>query len=559
MLLWELCTTFVAYTSDAYVRSDLISIAPQVTGRIISVPIEDNQTVHRGDLLAAIDPEPFLLAFNAAQASLRQAAAQSAADQDSLHVYDAQRQVAGAALTYAQQTIHRVRALETDSVASRAELDEANEALRRTTGDVAVADGALAKAQQMLAADAAAQARAEAELALAQWRLDRTKIFAPADGTINNLTLRVGDMAREFRSPDRHRRCTCLADHRQLQAVLHSELCCWWHRLGLARQPSVALLSRSHSRRRPRHQPLARGADIAALRRPHHRLDPSATTLSGDRRSGRSATRPALADGGRCARVDLPMSGSVTRSLKQVGSAAAALAREPGTLSLTGPRAHRATMAAAAVALAVPIGCAMDLPDVWWAAISAVISTMPTRPASVEKGLLRLVGTAVGASLAYALIGWIAYDHVACCLALFAVSSIALLGMAVSPHGYAWMFLGVTFTLVVLVSLNDPAQAFSIAVYRTLEVCVGITCAILVATLLAPDAPAAGAAPPEPPGWHDLFGAQWLAVTYALRSGIVIAVLPVIWNTLYLPGVVDDGCHRGGCDGSAAVARPYAR
>ena len=157
--LWELCTTFVAYTSDAYVRSDLISIAPQVTGRIISVPIQDNQTVHRGDLLVAIDPEPFQLALNAAQASLRQAAAQTAADQDSLHVFDAQRQVAGAALTYAQETIHRVQTLQTDSVASRAQLDEANEALRRTTGDVAVADGALAKAQQMLAADAAAQAR----------------------------------------------------------------------------------------------------------------------------------------------------------------------------------------------------------------------------------------------------------------------------------------------------------------------------------------------------------------------------------------------------------------
>jgi uncharacterized membrane protein YccC len=109
--------------------------------------------------------------------------------------------------------------------------------------------------------------------------------------------------------------------------------------------------------------------------------------------------------------------------------------------------------------------------------------------------------------------------------------------MAVSPHGYAWMFLGVTFTLVVLVSLNDPAQAFSVAIYRTLEVCVGITSAILVATLLAPDAIAAAATPPEPPGWHDLFGAQWPAVTYALRSGIVIAALPVIWNTLYLPGV----------------------
>ncbi len=229
------------------------------------------------------------------------------------------------------------------------------------------------------------------------------------------------------------------------------------------------------------------------------------------------------------------MNGSITRTLLQVRSASAALARELSTLSLTGPRAHRATMAAAAVALSVPIGCAMNLPDVWWAAISAFISTMPTRPASVEKGLLRLLGTAAGAALAYALIGWIAYDHAACCLALFAVSSIAIFGMAVSPHGYAWMFLGVTFTLVVLVSLNDPSQAFSIAIYRTLEVGVGITCAILVATLLAPDA--VGAAAPEPPGWHDPFGAQWPAVTYALRSGIAIAALPVIWNAFYLPGV----------------------
>ncbi len=194
--LWELCTTFIAYTSDAYVRSDLISIAPQVTGRIISVPIQDNQTVHTGDLLAAIDPEPFELALSAAQASLRQASAQAAADKDSLHVTDAERQVADAALTYAQQTIRRVQTLETDSVASRAQLDEANETLRRATGDVAVADAALARAQQMLAADTAAQARAEAELALAQWRLDRTKIVAPADGTINNLTLRAGDMGR---------------------------------------------------------------------------------------------------------------------------------------------------------------------------------------------------------------------------------------------------------------------------------------------------------------------------------------------------------------------------
>jgi len=194
--LWELATGFVAYTSDAYVRSDLISVAPEVTGRIVAVVVHDNQPVAAGDLLAKIDPEPFRLARDAAQASLREAAAHIVADQDATHIADAQRQVADAALTYAQETIRRVQALQADSVASRAQLDDANAALRRATADVAAASGAQAKAQQLLAADAATQQRLEAELALAEWRLDRTRIVAPGDGTINNLTLRVGDMAR---------------------------------------------------------------------------------------------------------------------------------------------------------------------------------------------------------------------------------------------------------------------------------------------------------------------------------------------------------------------------
>ncbi len=231
------------------------------------------------------------------------------------------------------------------------------------------------------------------------------------------------------------------------------------------------------------------------------------------------------------------MSGTVARALAQVGDTSTALARELRSLSFAGPRAQQATMAAAATALSVAIACAMDLPDVWWSAISAVISTMPTRPASIEKGLLRIVGTAAGALLAYALIGWIAYDRVACLLALFAVSSVGIFGMAVSSHGYAWLFFGITFSLVVMLSLNDPTQAFTLAVFRTLEVCVGTGSAILIATLLAPESPANDVAPVEPPGWRDPFGAQWPAVTHALRGGIAVAALPLIWNTFYLPGV----------------------
>jgi multidrug efflux system membrane fusion protein len=44
-ILWETFTYFVAYTDDAYVRSDLVAVAPQVTGPIITVHVVDNQTV----------------------------------------------------------------------------------------------------------------------------------------------------------------------------------------------------------------------------------------------------------------------------------------------------------------------------------------------------------------------------------------------------------------------------------------------------------------------------------------------------------------------------------
>ena len=48
---WQVLTSFVAYTDDAYVRSDLVAMAPQVTGHIVTVAVTDNQRVHRGDLL----------------------------------------------------------------------------------------------------------------------------------------------------------------------------------------------------------------------------------------------------------------------------------------------------------------------------------------------------------------------------------------------------------------------------------------------------------------------------------------------------------------------------
>jgi multidrug efflux system membrane fusion protein len=192
---WEALTSYVAYTDDAYVRSDLVSVAPQVTGHIIAVSIVDNQTVKRHDLLARIDPVPFRLAVQAKQATLRQAVAQAGADNDAVAAAHAELAAANATLDDARISAARVNALATASFASRQARDDAAASLNRARAAVDVAAAGVARAQGLLDVQRNAIAAAQADLGIAQWQLDRTDIRAPVDGAVNNLDLQVGDTA----------------------------------------------------------------------------------------------------------------------------------------------------------------------------------------------------------------------------------------------------------------------------------------------------------------------------------------------------------------------------
>lgn len=194
--LYEIATSVVAYTADAYVQSDLVALAPQITGRIIGVHVSDNQSVAQGDLLATIDPLPFQLAVDQRQAELNEAHAQLAADRDT--VATAQDAFAGAtaAAAYARDTQSRAAALATTQAASRAELDQANDALSRAEAALDGAQAAVARAQSTAAMHQAAQLRAAEALDFVQWQLARTRLSTPTSGTITNLTAQVGDTAQ---------------------------------------------------------------------------------------------------------------------------------------------------------------------------------------------------------------------------------------------------------------------------------------------------------------------------------------------------------------------------
>jgi multidrug efflux system membrane fusion protein len=139
---------------------------------------------------------PFQLAVDERQAGAREIDADIAADRADLAMARDRLGVTAATLQYAGEEQQRVAALIRDDVVSRQQSDQADEVLRRAQAQQAEAQAAIDKASQTLAMHEAAAARSEAALALAVWQLGQTEIRAPVDGTVNNLTVRVGDTAQ---------------------------------------------------------------------------------------------------------------------------------------------------------------------------------------------------------------------------------------------------------------------------------------------------------------------------------------------------------------------------
>ena len=63
------------WTRDGTVRTYVVAMAPEVAGRIVELPVVDNQFVHKGDLLLVIDPTDYKIAAQLAEAAVRQAQA----------------------------------------------------------------------------------------------------------------------------------------------------------------------------------------------------------------------------------------------------------------------------------------------------------------------------------------------------------------------------------------------------------------------------------------------------------------------------------------------------
>ena len=193
-------------TDNAYVHSDVTSLAPKVGGYVTAVEVEDNQTVRTGDVLFRIDDRDYRARLAQAVANVEAAGARLTnvdADIELQHAMvrqaEAQKRSTVAEMDLATKTSDRRRELIRTDAISQAALDEADAALSRAEAGVAAASATVDAQQQRIAvlasqreAAVAAVAQAKAARDLAQIDLDNTVVHAPVDGVIGNRQVRLG-------------------------------------------------------------------------------------------------------------------------------------------------------------------------------------------------------------------------------------------------------------------------------------------------------------------------------------------------------------------------------
>ncbi|HET7412011.1 MAG TPA: HlyD family secretion protein [Pararhizobium sp.] len=195
-------------TDDAFIGADVVQISPQISGRIVADPADNNSHVSPGDLLARIDPADAQAALARAKAQLEQAKAQlqqtqAGVEQAKNQEAEAEAKAQALAVTAknAEDTLHRDQQLmkSASSAITRKQVDNDRAAARSAAAQaeagkraVVTAKSAINVAKAQVTAAQAAVTAAEAQVKTAQITLDHTTISAPLAGQIVQKNINVG-------------------------------------------------------------------------------------------------------------------------------------------------------------------------------------------------------------------------------------------------------------------------------------------------------------------------------------------------------------------------------
>jgi HlyD family secretion protein len=176
------------------------SIAAEITGRVVSVPVAEGDTVRRGQILVELDQTDERAALDQAHAALAQADAKlRQIQQTALPAAEQALRQAQANLTQAERSWQRTSDLVAQNFVSHAQLDDAQRNLDVAQSQLRAAELQVASERpggsDFLLAQTARRA-AETAIGAAQAKLDSTVIRAPADGVLIGRSVEPGDVAQ---------------------------------------------------------------------------------------------------------------------------------------------------------------------------------------------------------------------------------------------------------------------------------------------------------------------------------------------------------------------------
>lgn len=184
-------------TDDAQVKQDIVSVSPQVNGQIVQVFVRNGAHVKRGDLLFRVDPQPYQVALEQAQAQLANAELQTTQLKTQAAGTSADITGSEANLKIKQNALARQTALLKEGFTTRSNYDDAFNDVKTAQQQLEDARARAANARAAIAPGQQPQiAQAQAAVDKAKLDLSRTAVRAPMDGVVENAdNLQVGQMA----------------------------------------------------------------------------------------------------------------------------------------------------------------------------------------------------------------------------------------------------------------------------------------------------------------------------------------------------------------------------
>ena len=191
--------------ATGYVEGEFLLIAPVETVQVERLEVRRGDRVAAGDVLAVMESRDAAIALAEAEAALARARSEladlrEAMRDEEIRVIEAELASARAEAAEAEKRASRVRDLLSRGIAAETQVDDAVTALDVARARVAAIEARLDVARlparpDRIAAAASAVAQARAVRDAAVWRLEERRLLAPADGAVDEVLRRAGEMA----------------------------------------------------------------------------------------------------------------------------------------------------------------------------------------------------------------------------------------------------------------------------------------------------------------------------------------------------------------------------